>query len=183
MKDVEKSPTGSKAAETPAPAADVRVCIVTGLSGAGKSTALKVFEDMGHFVVDGLPVSLAMEMVSMMSRPSMSHFKGIALGMDLRQSNFVDEINDCLSQLAGKNIRPMLLFLEANSQELIRRYAATRRPHPLEREGMERGASRTHTPMWYAAIWHAGYPSSTMFSLFVWRSPTTVVAGHGRQHH
>lgn len=137
MKDaVQKSPTDSTAVEARTLDAEVRVCIVTGLSGAGKSTALKVFEDMGHFVVDGLPVSLAMEMVSMMSRPSMSHFKGIALGMDLRQSNFVDEINECLSQLAGKNIRPMLLFLEANSQELIRRYAATRRPHPLEREGM-----------------------------------------------
>ena len=91
---------------------------------------------MGHFVVDGLPVSLVMEMVDMMSRPSMSHFKGIALGMDLRQSNFVEDINECLSVLAGKNIRPMLLFLEANNQELIRRYAATRRPHPLERDGM-----------------------------------------------
>ena len=69
-------------ADAPVPGADVQVCIVTGLSGAGKSTALKVFEDMGHFVDDGLPVSLAMEMVDMMSRPSMSHFKGIALGMD-----------------------------------------------------------------------------------------------------
>ena len=123
-------------ADAPVPGVDVQVCIVTGLSGAGKSTALKVFEDMGHFVVDGLPVSLVMEMVDMMSRPSMSHFKGIALGMDLRQSNFVEDINDCLSMLAGKNIRPMLLFLEANNQELIRRYASTRRPHPLEREGM-----------------------------------------------
>ena len=123
-------------ADAPVPGVDVQVCIVTGLSGADKSTALKVFEDMGHFVVDGLPVSLVMEMVDMMSRPSMSHFKGIALGMDLRQSNFVEDINDCLSMLAGKNIRPMLLFLEANNQELIRRYASTRRPHPLEREGM-----------------------------------------------
>ena len=69
-------------ADAPVPGVDVQVCIVTGLSGAGKSTALKVFEDMGHFVVDGLPVSLVMEMVDMMSRPSMSHFKGIALGMD-----------------------------------------------------------------------------------------------------
>ena len=55
---------------TSAPAsAPVRVCVVTGLSGAGKSTALKVFEDMGHFVVDGLPASLAPEMAAMMSRP------------------------------------------------------------------------------------------------------------------
>lgn len=82
---------------TSAPAsAPVRVCVVTGLSGAGKSTALKVFEDMGHFVVDGLPASLAPEMAAMMSRPSMSHFQGIALGMDLRQSTFLDDLNASL---------------------------------------------------------------------------------------
>ena len=127
--------------ETAAAGPPVAVCIVTGLSGAGKSTALKVFEDMGHFVVDGLPASLAPEMVDMMSRPSMSHFKGIALGMDLRQSNFLDEINDALSDLAVVNIRPMLLFMECDAQELIRRYATTRRPHPLEREGMGLEAS------------------------------------------
>lgn len=127
--------------ETAAPMPPVAVCIVTGLSGAGKSTALKVFEDMGHFVVDGLPASLAPEMVDMMSRPSMSHFKGIALGMDLRQSNFLDEINEALSDLAAVNIRPMLLFMECDAQELIRRYATTRRPHPLEREGMGLEAS------------------------------------------
>ena len=67
---------------------------------------------MGHFVVDGLPASLAPEMVDMMSRPSMSHFKGIALGMDLRQSNFLDEINEALSDLAAVTIRPMLHFME-----------------------------------------------------------------------
>lgn len=127
--------------ETVAVGPPVAVCIVTGLSGAGKSTALKVFEDMGHFVVDGLPASLAPEMVDMMSRPSMSHFKGIALGMDLRQSNFLDEINEALSDLAAVNIRPMLLFMECDAQELIRRYATTRRPHPLEREGMGLEAS------------------------------------------
>ena len=130
-KQPQKTPAANPAAQLP-----VAVCIVTGLSGAGKSTALKVFEDMGHFVVDGLPASLAPEMVSMMSRPSMSHFKGIALGMDLRQSNFLDEINEALSDLTAQNIRPMLLFLECNVQELLRRYATTRRPHPLEREGM-----------------------------------------------
>ena len=110
--------------------------IVTGLSGAGKSTALRVFEDLRYFAVDGLPASLAPEMAGMMERPSMSHFMGIALGMDMRQSNFPDEINDALSVMAAKGIRPLLLFLEADAQELMRRYATTRRPHPLEREGM-----------------------------------------------
>lgn len=112
------------------------VCIVSGLSGAGKSTALRVFEDLHHFTVDGLPASLAPEMAAMMGLPSMSHFAGIALGMDLRQNNFLDELHDALGQLAVQGKRPLLLFLEAENSELIRRYATTRRPHPLEREGM-----------------------------------------------
>ena len=125
-------------ADTPKVAHDrpVQVCIVTGLSGAGKSTAVQVVEDLRYVAVDGLPASLAPEMAAMMERPSMSHFMGIALGMDMRQSNFPDEINDALSVMAAKGIRPLLLFLEADAQELMRRYATTRRPHPLEREGM-----------------------------------------------
>ena len=131
-------------ADTPKVAHDrpVQVCIVTGLSGAGKSTAVQVFEDLRYFAVDGLPASLAPEMAAMMERPSMSHFMGIALGMDMRQSNFPDEINDALSVMAAKGIRPLLLFLEADAQELMRRYATTRRPHPLEREGMGLEAAR-----------------------------------------
>ncbi|MBD5539297.1 MAG: RNase adapter RapZ [Desulfovibrio sp.] len=113
-----------------------RVSIVTGLSGAGKSTALRVFEDLRHLAVDGLPASLAPEMASMMQRESMRHFKGIALGMDIRQGNFLEELNAALSELSGIGIRPQLVFLEADDKTLMRRYAATRRPHPLEREGM-----------------------------------------------
>lgn len=122
--------------ENDMPARPVQVCIVTGLSGAGKSTALQVFEDLRYFAVDGLPASLAPEMASMMTRPSMSHFKGIALVMDMRQSDFLGEINDALSDMTAQGIRPVLLFLEADAQELMRRYATTRRPHPLEREGV-----------------------------------------------
>lgn len=114
----------------------MQVCIVTGLSGSGKSNALQVFEDLGFFAVDGLPASLAPEMTAMMDRPSMSHFRGIALGMDLRQSNFLDEIKDAIDALTAGGSRPELLFLEAGQHELMRRYATTRRPHPLEREGL-----------------------------------------------
>jgi UPF0042 nucleotide-binding protein len=113
-----------------------QVCIVTGLSGAGKSTALRVFEDLRYFTVDGLPASLALEMACMMERPSMSHFNGIALGMDMRQSNFPEEICTALDDMSAQDIKILLLFLEADTQELIRRYATTRRPHPLEGEGV-----------------------------------------------
>ena len=118
----------------PAPA--LNACIVTGLSGAGKSTALQVFEDLGYFTVDGLPGSLAPDMVAMMQRASMAHFKGIALGMDVRHNGAVDDISSAMQVLRGRGSHPLILFLEADSATLTRRYATTRRPHPLEREGM-----------------------------------------------
>ena len=137
-------PDGAAKAAAPAPGAGApqscgeppRVSIVTGLSGAGKSTALRVFEDLRHLAVDGLPASLAPEMAAMLQRGSMQHFKGIALGMDIRQGNFLEELNSALAELSRMGIRPQLLFLEADDKTLMRRYAATRRPHPLEREGM-----------------------------------------------
>ena len=112
------------------------VWIVTGLSGAGKSTALAVFEDLRFFTVDGLPASLAPEMIKMMDQPSMAHFMGIALGMDIRRSGFGEEIASALDTLSYRGIHPLLLFVTADVPVLIRRYAATRRPHPLEVEGM-----------------------------------------------
>ena len=128
------TPPADISAETPRVSSSV--CIVTGLSGAGKSTALGVFEDLGYFTVDGLPAALAPDMVALMTRPSMSRYKGMALGMDIRQSAFIEDINMALSQMTGDGYRPMLLFLEATPHELMRRYATTRRPHPLEREGL-----------------------------------------------
>ena len=75
-------------------------------------------------------------MVEMMRRGSMERFRGMALGMDMRQQDFLEELNVALAQLSEHGVRPILLFLEAGAQELMRRYATTRRPHPLEREGM-----------------------------------------------
>ncbi|MBQ1845936.1 MAG: RNase adapter RapZ [Desulfovibrio sp.] len=113
-----------------------RVCIVTGLSGSGKSTAMQVFEDLGYFTVDGLPSSMAAEMVKLMEKPSMAHFKGIVLGLDIRETSFLDEIQDALEALRHAGYGPELMFLEADTPEIMRRYVTTRRPHPLEREGI-----------------------------------------------
>ncbi len=118
------------------PGRGLRLCIVTGLSGSGKSTAMAVFEDLLYFTVDGLPASMAPEMAALMSRPSMSHFKGIALGLDIRQSTFLNEIGDVLQSLRQAGYTPQLIFLEADTSVLMRRYQTTRRPHPLEREGV-----------------------------------------------
>lgn len=123
--------------DAPRPAgAGLDVCIVTGMSGAGKSTALQVFEDLGYFTVDGLPGSLVPDMVAIMERASMAHFRGIALGMDLRRGGFVEDISSAMQRLRERGVQPKIFFLTASLASLMRRYATTRRPHPLEREGM-----------------------------------------------
>ena len=128
--------TASGKAETNArPDGIMPVCIVTGLSGAGKSTVLQVFEDMGFFTVDGLPASLASDMIALLTQDKYASFKGIALGMDVRQGDVLD-IEQSFTGTAFRNAQPRILFVTASAAVLMRRYATTRRPHPLEREGM-----------------------------------------------
>lgn len=115
---------------------NLAVVIVTGLSGSGKTTALKVFEDMGFFTVDGLPVALAVQMVSMVAGAGLSHYSGIALGMDLRESEFIGDYEESMRALHDRGFTPRILFFEAREDVLIKRYATTRRPHPLEKEGL-----------------------------------------------
>ncbi|MDO4840764.1 MAG: RNase adapter RapZ, partial [Desulfovibrionaceae bacterium] len=114
----------------------LNLCLVTGLSGSGKSTAMQVFEDLQYFTVDGLPSSMIMEMAQLLERPSMAHFKGIVLGVDVRTVCFLNEIGDIVTKLRNAGCTVQLLFLEADTQEIMRRYATTRRPHPLEHEGI-----------------------------------------------
>lgn len=113
-----------------------QLCIVTGLSGAGKSTAIGAFEDINFFAVDGLPASLSPELAAMMSRQAMNRYSGMALGMDLREQDFINELETALINLPGRDMGVRLLFLEASEPELLRRYAFTRRPHPLEKNGL-----------------------------------------------
>lgn len=112
------------------------VVVVSGLSGSGKSTALAVFEDMGFFTVDGLPASFAAQMVEVVTREGRQHYRGIALGMDLRQSEFSREFEKALLSMRELGYPPYVLFFEAKAEVLLTRYATTRRPHPLEREGL-----------------------------------------------
>lgn len=106
--------------------------IITGLSGAGKSTALNVFEDLGFFTIDGLPVTLVPPVLSLFSRENPRNYRGLALGMDLRQSDFATEWKKVRQELSKASIHLQIIFLEASENALILRYATTRRPHPLE---------------------------------------------------
>lgn len=110
--------------------------IVTGLSGSGKSTALAVFEDMGFFTVDGLPAEFVPQIAAMIAKQSPSGYTGIALGMDLRQWDFDRSSVRTLSELQCLGFSPRIVFLEARPAALVQRYATTRRPHPLEKEGL-----------------------------------------------
>lgn len=121
------------------PAASVEPCsiiILTGLSGSGKSSALGVFEDMGFFTVDGLPAVLAAQMVRMVASASLPNYCGIVIGMDLRQGDFVEDYEKSLLELREDGYTPRTVFLEAKPDILVKRYATTRRPHPLEKEGL-----------------------------------------------
>ncbi|MFW5486970.1 MAG: RNase adapter RapZ [Desulfovibrio sp.] len=115
------------------------VVILSGLSGAGKSTALHVFEDIGFFCVDGLPASMIPRLVELYSGQGgegQTRYKGLALGMDIRQRDFLKTWRATEDELFTMNISLHLLYLEAEETELTRRYHQTRRPHPLESADM-----------------------------------------------
>jgi len=107
------------------------VVVVTGISGSGKSTALKVFEDLGFFCIDGLPSRMSPKIADLIFNKD-SRYRGLALGMDIRQPEFLEGWDSAFAEFASMGIVPQVLFLEAKRSELVRRYATTRRPHPLE---------------------------------------------------
>src|SRR4051812_32839316 len=111
----------------------LEVTIITGLSGAGRSTAAKCFEDLGWFVVDNLPPGLLTTMAELGTR-SQGAVNRIAVVVDVRGRAFFADLREALEALAARGIRPGLLFLEASDDALVRRYEAVRRPHPLQRQ-------------------------------------------------
>lgn len=109
-----------------------RFVIVTGLSGAGKSLAIKHFEDLGFFCVDNLPTLLIPKFAQLMKRGGGKDGVGrIALMVDIRERGFFDKLFIGLESLDKMRIKYEILFLEASDDVLLRRYKETRRPHPL----------------------------------------------------
>ncbi len=112
----------------------MRFVIVTGMSGGGKSTTLKMLEDMGFYCVDNLPVSLLEKFAELITQPGTELTK-VALGLDVRSGQPFMELPAILDSLSEKNINVDVLYLEASERALIRRYKETRRMHPLSPEG------------------------------------------------
>ncbi|MCI9382304.1 MAG: RNase adapter RapZ [Dorea sp.] len=108
----------------------MRCVIVTGMSGAGKSTALKMLEDVGYFCVDNLPVPLIPKMADLLRVPG-SELNKAALGVDIRSGESLAEMAEVLKELDLAGMKYEILFLESSDNVLIKRYKETRRFHPL----------------------------------------------------
>jgi RNase adapter protein RapZ len=108
----------------------LRLIIITGLSGAGKSWAIKCFEDMGYYCVDNLPTTLIPTFAELCAH-STRRIVRIALGVDIREREYLDSVVEVLGELRGAGHLTEVLFLEASEEALVRRYHETRRRHPV----------------------------------------------------
>lgn len=112
----------------------IEVAVVSGLSGAGRSTAAKCLEDLGWFVVDNLPPELIATMVELGARSS-GAITRVAVVMDVRSRAFTEDLGSVIKDLDARGYKPKVLFLEATDEVLIRRFEQVRRGHPLQGEG------------------------------------------------
>jgi RNase adapter protein RapZ len=112
----------------------MRFVIVTGMSGAGKSTALKILEDVGYFCVDNLPIPLLVKFAEMFMGQE-SDVDKVALGIDIRGKTAFGQLEEDLDILTEKKVPYEILFLDARGDALLKRYKETRRTHPLAVDG------------------------------------------------
>ena len=110
-----------------------RFVIVTGLSGAGKSQAMKSFEDLGFHCLDNLPPRLVLSLVTLCEEAGVER---LALALDVRTHGPFGEVQDAIEELTRRDIAYDLLFLDATDEALVRRYSETRRRHPFEASGV-----------------------------------------------
>ncbi|MDF0728301.1 RNase adapter RapZ [Cytobacillus sp. S13-E01] len=114
---------------------DIKLVIITGMSGAGKTVAIQSFEDLGFFCVDNLPPTLLPKFLELM-KESGSKMNKVALVMDLRGREFFESLFEALDDITEKSwITPQILFLDAKDSILVSRYKETRRSHPLANNG------------------------------------------------
>jgi RNase adapter protein RapZ len=111
-----------------------RVVIITGMSGSGKSTALRALEDIGFYCVDNMPVVLLPKFLSIQSESSKDVPK-VAMVMDLREKKFLETYTKIFSRLKEKKYKIEILFLDASDDALLHRFSETRRVHPLSVKG------------------------------------------------
>lgn len=114
----------------------MKIIIVTGMSGAGKSTALNVLEDEGYYCVDNMPISLMPKFAELADGHNQDKgYNNIALGIDIRSGHSLAELDSVLDYMKEKKYEYTIVFLESSDEVLIKRYKETRRAHPLAKDG------------------------------------------------
>lgn len=117
---------------------ELRLIIVSGLSGSGKSVALRVLEDLGYYCIDNLPVSLLIAAVEEFRQSNANTAKQLAVGVDARnRAQNLGALPDLLNQLSLQGIVTDIIFLHANDEILLQRYRESRRRHPLAEQGSQ----------------------------------------------
>ena len=109
----------------------MKFVILTGMSGAGKSTAIKMMEDIGYYCVDNLPIALLEKFVELSSLQETAELQKVAVGIDIRNGQALEEMRDVLARIKKKQVHYEILFLDAEDSVLVKRYKETRRNHPL----------------------------------------------------
>ncbi len=110
----------------------MKIIIVTGMSGAGKSTALNVLEDCGYYCVDNMPIELIPRFAKLAE--GQKGYSNIALGVDIRNAASISEMEPVLDEMKSGNYECKILFLDASDDVLVKRYKETRRTHPLAKD-------------------------------------------------
>lgn len=113
----------------------MRFVIVTGMSGAGKSTTMKILEDLGYFCVDNLPLALFNKFVDLAFGSTKNEISQIAIGIDIRSGHSLMELDNIIDGIKASGKKCEILFLEASDETLIKRFKETRRSHPLTTMG------------------------------------------------
>ncbi len=113
---------------------NLRLVVVTGLSGSGKSTAIHVLEDLGFYCIDNLPIALIPRLVELWET-SRDEVRRVALGIDVRERHFLAEFPRVFDELRAQDVALEVLYLEASDDVLVRRFSETRRPHPADQGG------------------------------------------------
>ena len=127
----------------------MRFIIVTGMSGAGKSTVLRFLEDMGFFCVDNMPPGLIPKFIDLCRVPS-NEIENVALGIDIRGGKMFNQLTDVLNEIMNEGRKVEILFLDCKAEVLLKRYKETRRNHPLLARGerIAQGIMRERELLW-----------------------------------
>jgi UPF0042 nucleotide-binding protein len=111
----------------------LQITIISGLSGSGKSTAMKALEDMGYYCIDNMPATLIPTFIEL-CQASTGELSRVAIAVDIRGKEFLEDFQKRVQDLRGKGHEVKIIFLESTNEVLIRRYSETRRSHPVEKE-------------------------------------------------